>query len=288
MAADGREAEEEGEDAEGLHVADEAKAEGEILQLFADVVAVIFHVIGVKLADEGGEVEEAVGVGEEKEGNCGEEDGGSADVHFHAERVAEARDLWKFFVVVLREKWVFFKGKIMEKDVLIQREKFWLIKSEPDVFSIDDLARVGREPWSGVRNYQARNFMWKEMREGDVALFYHSNATPPGVVGLARVVGEAYADETQFEVGGEYEDGKATREKPRWYLVDFSFVEKFSREIPLAELRENAALEGMLLLQKGTRLSITPVAEEHFREVLRMAGSRFEMGGSEGLSGEGE
>lgn len=152
----------------------------------------------------------------------------------------------------------------------LQAMRHWLIKSEPDVFSIDDLAKVKQEPWSGVRNYQARNYMWKDMQPGDLALFYHSNAVPPGVAGVARVVGEPYPDPTQFQEKSEYFDPKASEDKPRWWLVDFEFVEKFPRYVPLAELKEEAALEGMLVLQKGTRLSITPVEPKHFKRVCKL------------------
>jgi predicted RNA-binding protein with PUA-like domain len=146
----------------------------------------------------------------------------------------------------------------------------WLIKSEPDVFSISDLKKVKQEPWSGVRNYQARNFMWREMQIGDLALFYHSNATPPGVVGIAKVASEPYPDPTQWDPGSEYFDKKSTEAKPRWWLVDFSFVAAFPNMVTLAELREQPQLEGMLLLQKGTRLSITPVLKKHFDHIVKM------------------
>jgi predicted RNA-binding protein with PUA-like domain len=150
--------------------------------------------------------------------------------------------------------------------------RHWLIKSEPDVFSIDDLARVKREPWTGVRNYQARNSMWKDMRPGDTALFYHSNATPPGVAGVAKVVGDAYPDPTQFDPKSEYYDSKATLETPRWWLVDFEFVAKFPHYVSLAELKEDDALQGMVVVQKGTRLSITPVEPVDFTRVCRLGG----------------
>ena len=149
--------------------------------------------------------------------------------------------------------------------------KHWLIKSEPETFSIDDLAKVKREPWSGVRNYQARNFMWKEMRIGDPALFYHSNAKPPGIVGLARVVGEPYPDPTQWDPGSEYFDPKSTEDNPRWWLVDFAFEKKFAELIPLEKLRVIESLAEMVILQKGTRLSITPVAAKHFNAVMKLA-----------------
>lgn len=149
--------------------------------------------------------------------------------------------------------------------------KYWLIKSEPDVFSIEDLKRVKQEPWSGVRNYQARNFMWRDMQIGDHALFYHSNATPPGVVGVAKVVSEPYPDPTQWDPNSEYFDEKSTEQKPRWWLVDFSFVSAFPQMVSLAELRSNEKLSGMMVLQKGTRLSITPVEKKHFDLVVKMA-----------------
>lgn len=151
----------------------------------------------------------------------------------------------------------------------------WLIKSEPDVFSIGDLAKVDREPWSGVRNYQARNYMWKEMRPGDLALFYHSNAKPPGVVGIARVVGEPYPDPTQFDPSSGYLDPKSDPDHPRWWLVDFSHVATFDEMIPLDTLRRDPALSKMVVCQRGSRLSITPVTAPHFRKVCRIAGVKL-------------
>lgn len=149
--------------------------------------------------------------------------------------------------------------------------RHWLIKSEPDAFGIDDLAKVKQEPWSGVRNYQARNFMWKEMRPGDLALFYHSNAKPPGIVGIARVIGNPYPDPTQFESKSEYYDPKATTDKPRWWLVDFEFVGKFAKMIPLAALKEDSVLKEMVVCQRGSRLSINPVDPLHFKRVCKLA-----------------
>jgi predicted RNA-binding protein with PUA-like domain len=148
----------------------------------------------------------------------------------------------------------------------------WLIKSEPDVFSIDDLARVRLEPWTGVRNYQARNFMWKDMRPGDPALFYHSNANPPGIAGIARVAGLPYPDETQFDAKSEYFDPKATRDHPRWWLVDFEFVAKFKQLLPLEILKADPVLSGMTVCQRGTRLSITPVDAPHYKRACKLAG----------------
>jgi len=147
----------------------------------------------------------------------------------------------------------------------------WLIKSEPDVFSIQDLEKVKQEPWSGVRNYQARNFMWREMNIGDLALFYHSNATPPGIAGIAEVASEPYPDPTQFDPSSEYFDPKATHEKPRWFLVDFKHFSTFKNLIPLESLKSHKILSQMLVCQKGTRLSITPVSQTHYNQVLKLS-----------------
>ncbi len=137
---------------------------------------------------------------------------------------------------------------------------YWLMKSEPDEFSIDDLVRAGRKgaPWTGVRNYQARNFMRDEMRVGDGVLFYHSSCPEPGIAGLAEVSRAAYPDQTQFDRKSEYFDAKATRDDPRWVHVDVRIVAK-TRLLPLAELRARRELASMRILQRGNRLSITPV-----------------------------
>jgi len=148
----------------------------------------------------------------------------------------------------------------------------WLIKSEPEVFSIADLARVRREPWSGVRNYQARNFMWKVMQPDELALFYHSNANPPGIVGIARVCSQPYPDPTQFDPASEYFDNKATSEHPRWWLVDFEYVATLSRMLTLTELKTDPELAAMTVCQRGSRLSIHPVAAHHFARVSQLAG----------------
>lgn len=152
--------------------------------------------------------------------------------------------------------------------------KYWLIKSEPDVFSIDDLKKVKREAWDGVRNYQARNFMMKEMKPGDLALFYHSNAKPPGVAGIAKVAGETYPDPTQFDKRSDYYDSKSKQDNPRWWLVDFQFVKKFNQEVPLDALKADNQLSEMMVCQKGTRLSITPVQAKHYERVLKLAGEK--------------
>ncbi|MDX1680659.1 MAG: EVE domain-containing protein [Akkermansiaceae bacterium] len=150
---------------------------------------------------------------------------------------------------------------------------YWLIKSEPDVFSIDDLKKVKREPWDGVRNYQARNFMMKEMKPGDLALFYHSNAKPPGVAGIAKVASETYPDPTQFKPKAKYYDPKSKKDNPRWWLVDFEFVKKFKEEIPLETLKNDKQLSEMMVCQKGSRLSITPVEAKHYKRIIKLAGA---------------
>lgn len=147
--------------------------------------------------------------------------------------------------------------------------RHWLLKSEPDAFSIDDLKRVKREPWSGVRNYQARNFM-KEMRVGDLAFFHHSSANPSGIAGLMKVVASAHPDATQFDPESPYFDAKATRARPIWACVDVGFMRKFRRLIPLAELRAMPALKKMVLLQKGSRLSVQPVTKAEFDAILKL------------------
>jgi len=149
--------------------------------------------------------------------------------------------------------------------------RYWLMKSEPDAFSIDDLARVSTEPWTGVRNYQARNFMWKEMAVGDGVLFYHSNAKVPGVVGVARVASAPYPDPTQFDPNSEYWDPKATIDAPRWFLVDVSFERKLKDVISLDVLRANAGRLGdFVLLNRGTRLSVLPVTPAQWRTILEL------------------
>ena len=148
--------------------------------------------------------------------------------------------------------------------------QFWLMKSEPEVYSISDLQRDGRTPWSGVRNYQARNFMRDRMRVGDPVLFYHSNAEPSGVAGLGRVASTAYADPSQIDRGSEYFEPRATPEVPVWFLVDVAFVEAFPRVVSLADLRRESSLAGLMVLQRGSRLSIQPVTPAHFRLVVAL------------------
>jgi predicted RNA-binding protein with PUA-like domain len=147
------------------------------------------------------------------------------------------------------------------------------MKSEPGVFSLDDLERRpgGVEPWDGVRNYQARNYMRDEMRVGDGVLFYHSNTDPPGVAGLAEVASRSYPDPTAFDPKDPHYDPKSRPDNPTWYLVDVRFVRAFPRTVTLAELKATPGLEAMKVTQRGSRLSVQPVTPEEWRIVLRLA-----------------
>ena len=151
------------------------------------------------------------------------------------------------------------------------RKRYWLMKSEPDAFSIDDLQKVGVEPWTGVRNYQARNHM-RQMQVGDGVLFYHSSCAVPAVVGIAKVASVAYPDPTQFDPKSDYFDAKSTREEPRWSLVDVAFERKLKRAIPLEEIKQHAdALgEGFALTQRGSRLSVSPVSAAQWKLLLSL------------------
>lgn len=150
--------------------------------------------------------------------------------------------------------------------------KYWLLKTEPASFSIDDLEKApGRTTmWDGVRNYQARNFMRDEMKIGDLVLFYHS-VTEPGIVGLAEVSSKSYPDPTQFDPEAGHYDPKSSKDNPRWYLVDVTFKSRFARPLTLAELRGVPGLEKMELLRKGSRLSVQPVSENEFNIVMKLA-----------------
>ncbi len=152
--------------------------------------------------------------------------------------------------------------------------RYWLMKSEPEVFSIGDLERLGRTAWEGVRNYQARNHMRDDMRLGDAVLFYHSSTTPPGVVGLATVASAPYPDVTAFDPASPYHDAGTSPEAPRWMLVDVAFAEKFAAPVPLDVLRDDPALQGMLLTQRGQRLSVQPVLRAHFEHIVGLARTR--------------
>ncbi|MCP9440235.1 MAG: EVE domain-containing protein [Nitrospira sp.] len=149
--------------------------------------------------------------------------------------------------------------------------RYWLMKSEPSTFSIDDLQNAPHQTtcWDGVRNYQARNYM-REMAVGDLVLFYHSNANPPAVVGIAEVVKTAYPDPTQFDKKSKYYDPASSPANPRWEMVDIKFVRKLSRPLSLQELRKERALRNMLLLQKGSRLSVQPVSQEEWDSLLKL------------------
>lgn len=150
--------------------------------------------------------------------------------------------------------------------------RYWLMKSEPYTYSIDDLKRDGREKWDGVRNYRARNLMRDEMTPGDLVLFHHSSVDPPGVAGVAKVASESYPDPSQFDKRGKYYDAKSSKDKPRWWLVDVEFVEKFPTFVPLSQLREDPQLTGMWLLKRGMRLSVQPVEKEHFKRIVQLGG----------------
>jgi predicted RNA-binding protein with PUA-like domain len=155
-------------------------------------------------------------------------------------------------------------------------KRYWLMKSEPSAYSIDDLKRDKSTLWEGVRNYQARNFMMKEMSIGDEVLFYHSNADPPAVVGVAEVSGPAEPDPTQFDAADCHHDPKAMPSKPIWYCVRVKFRQKFARQLPLSELRERKDLQNMVLLKKGSRLSIQPVTEKEFKIITVLGSSKAE------------
>ena len=150
---------------------------------------------------------------------------------------------------------------------------YWLVKSEPDCFSIDDLsvAKGQTTHWDGVRNYQARNTLRDQMKLGDQVLFYHSNAKPPGIAGVAEVVREGYPDTTAFDPKHEHYDPKSKPASPTWYMVDLKLIARFSRELSLPELRQVSQLAGMTLLQRGSRLSVQPVSPQEFKTVLALA-----------------
>lgn len=152
------------------------------------------------------------------------------------------------------------------------RRRYWLMKTEPETFSIDDLERVRTEPWNGVRNYQARNFMRDGMQVGDGVLFYHSNTEVPGIVGTATVASKAYPDTTQFDPKSDYYDAKSTHEEPRWFLVDVAFERKLSRTITLDEIKLHADKlgEDFALTRRGNRLSVLPVSAAQWKYLLSL------------------
>jgi predicted RNA-binding protein with PUA-like domain len=149
--------------------------------------------------------------------------------------------------------------------------RYWLMKSEPSVFSIDDLARAPKQTtsWDGVRNYQARNLL-REAQPGDGVIFYHSSADPPAAVGTATIARAAYPDATQFDARSDHYDRDSKKDQPRWFVVDVKLDKKFPRPVTLSELRANPALEGMELLRKGSRLSVQPVTPAEWKVVCKM------------------
>ncbi len=144
------------------------------------------------------------------------------------------------------------------------------MKSEPDVYSIDDLQRDGREMWDSIRNYQARNMMRDDMRIGDEVFFYHSSCKEPGVVGIARVASKPYPDPVQFDKKSRYFDAKSDKDNPRWILVDVEFVRKLKRNITLTDIKAEKSLEDMILVRRGNRLSIMPVEKKHWDKILSL------------------
>jgi predicted RNA-binding protein with PUA-like domain len=150
--------------------------------------------------------------------------------------------------------------------------RYWLLKSEPEAFSIDDLARAKKQTtrWDGVRNYQARNFLRDDLAVGDGVLFYHSNADPPAVVGTARVVRAGYPDPTQFDAGDSHHDPASATDDPRWFAVDIAFDSKFAHAVTLPELRADPALADMVLLRKGSRLSVQPVSATEWKQIAKL------------------
>lgn len=151
---------------------------------------------------------------------------------------------------------------------------YWLMKTEPDVYSIDDLIADGEETWDGVRNYQARNFMRNEMKPGHRVLIYHSRIAEPGIVGEAEVVSEPIPDETAFDPGSKYHDPRSRRERPTWWMVTIGNARKFDRILTLSQLKTEVNLSEMLLLRRGQRLSIQPLSEGEYRKIMELAAAK--------------
>lgn len=154
---------------------------------------------------------------------------------------------------------------------MARSKRYWLFKSEPDVYSIEDLRRDGSTYWDGVRNYQARNLLRDDIKEGDQVLYYHSRVQPIGVAGVAKVVKGPYGDPTQFDKKSKYFDPKASEDNVRWFVVDIAHVETFDAVVPLTTLKEEPKLKDMVVTQRGSRLSVQPVTAAEFKTVLRMA-----------------
>ena len=153
-------------------------------------------------------------------------------------------------------------------------KRYWLLKSEPGSYSIDDLERDGTTSWEGVRNYQARNYLRDDARVGDLVLFHHSNADPAGVVGIAKVVRAGYPDPLQFDKRNKYFDPKSKPENPTWITIDVGFVEKFAEVVSLATLKSMPGLEKMVVTQRGSRLSVQPVTKDEFEIVRKLGRTR--------------
>lgn len=151
--------------------------------------------------------------------------------------------------------------------------RYWLMKSEPGCYSIDDLRKDRRTEWDGVRNYQARNFMRDDMKKGDIAFFYHSNANPPGIAGVATIVKESHIDESAFDKNDKHYDPKSNKEKPLWFLVDIAYKKKFKELITLDEIKNDPHLKGVLVAQRGQRLSVMPVSDKHGKYLLKKGGA---------------
>ncbi len=149
-------------------------------------------------------------------------------------------------------------------------KKYWLIKSEPTCYSIDDLKRDKKTAWGGVRNFQARNFMRDGMKVGDLVIFYHSSAKPPCAVGVAKVISSAYPDVTAMDPKDDHYDTKSTKENPIWIQVDVAFVDKFTNPVSISLIKANSKLKGIPVAQVGSRLSIQPLLEKHFEEICRI------------------
>jgi predicted RNA-binding protein with PUA-like domain len=150
----------------------------------------------------------------------------------------------------------------------MKEKRYWLIKSEGNCYSIDDLKRDVSTPWTGIRNYQARNFMRDDMHIGDLVLFYHSMSEPTGIYGIAKVSSTPHPDLTAFDKKDEHYDPKSKKKQPTWMLVDMSFVKKFKEPISLEAIKKESALEDMVVRQKGSRLSVQPVSKEHYLHIV--------------------
>ncbi len=150
---------------------------------------------------------------------------------------------------------------------------FWIFKSEPEVYSIDDIKRDQWTYWDGVRNYEARNFLRDKVKKGDIVLFYHSNCEEPGVYGICEVIKEGYPDFTQFDSSNKHFDPRSKKENPTWFMVDIKFLKKLKKPVTLEEMKKNSRLKNMRLIRKGNRLSILPITKEEYEEILKMSKS---------------